>query len=98
MDFQSLNLDLDDVIETANEKGEGLWDVSVDVRDCGDHAEIWLIDRDEFITSENFMDGFCHDEAVKPIEQAIIEQTGDEDFYFDAYSYAGEFVGSIWFG
>ncbi|RAP50664.1 MAG: hypothetical protein BZ138_06435 [Methanosphaera sp. rholeuAM270] len=92
----SIKLELDEAIRQANEAGEGLWKLSVDIRDCGDgYAEVWLIDSHEFLTASNFMDDWNHNNAIRPIEQAVKDQSGDKDFFFDAYSYAGQFVGSI---
>ena len=90
-----IEIRLDEAIAIANANGEGLWDLTTDIRDCGDHAEIWLFDRNEFLGSSNFMDDFEYRNAIHPVEQAVIEQSGNEDFFFDAYDFAGSFVGSI---
>ena len=88
-------IDLSLSIEQANHNGEGLWDLAVEFDNDDGFTRIWLIDYNEFLTSENFMEDWIWKGAIQPIESAIKEQTGDIDFYFDAYDYAGRFVGSL---
>ena len=89
------NIDLAEALENANANGEGMWDLAVEFEEDDGYTKIWLIDYNEFLTSDNFMEDWIWRGAIYPIEEAVKEQSGNDEFYFDAYDYAGRFVGSI---
>jgi len=91
------NLNLDGVLAQVNAAGEGLWDLHVEVKPNADRlfADVWLVDYNEFVTCYNMHDTFIHNKVFKPLEKAVIGQSGDDGFYFDAFDHAGRFVGAV---
>lgn len=90
-------LDLAAALARANGNGDGLWSLTAEVEEgTGDDAgfvRVWLVDANEEIGSYNYMLDYVHRNAIEPLESAVRSQTGDDSFFFDAYSAYGRFVG-----
>lgn len=89
-------LNLDNAARKVNSNYNGLWNVKVEIEDDGDSYLVWLIDYNEFLSSDNYTEDWIWRAAIYPVESAVQKQTGDQDFYFEPYDYAGRFCGRAW--